>query len=265
MEEEYMMNNEELEDMEFSMNNEELEEMEFSLNNEELAEMEFSMNNEEMDEMDSNPCFPETITNSILQTTLEETTIHAGESSVPTRNKKELTNEQRLTIFHFLLKETQLFSISESIVKRIWKRGKDCKVKNLPFDVSSQKPTRVGPKPKKVDFSKIMEIPLRRRTSIRSMAEALNIPKSTVHRYVKKGAIKKHTNAIKPALTVDTKKTRLEFCLGMLELIPYKDNMMIMPMYDVIHIDEKWFFMKKNNRELLPSSGRNRTISYMSK
>ncbi|KAI3843544.1 hypothetical protein MKX03_012564 [Papaver bracteatum] len=92
-----MMNNEELEEMEFGMNNEELEEMEFSLNNEELEEMDFSMNNEDMDEMDSNPYFLETITNYLLQTTLEETTTHAGESSVPTRNKKELTNEQRKT------------------------------------------------------------------------------------------------------------------------------------------------------------------------
>ncbi|XP_026383234.1 uncharacterized protein LOC113278679 [Papaver somniferum] len=219
---------------------------EYLMNNEELEEMEFSMNNEEMEEMDLNPCFLETIT-------------HVGESDVPTRNKKNLTNEQRLDIFHFLLKESkkgrpqkrsvpmaaQLFSTSESTVKRIWKRGKDCEAKKLPFDVSSRKPTRVRPKPKKVDFSKIMEIPLRRRTTIRSIAKALNMPKSIVHRYVKKGAIKKHTNAIKPAFTVDTKKARLEFCLGMLELIPYKDNMMTKPMYDVIHIDEKWFFMTK--------------------
>ncbi|XP_026436573.1 uncharacterized protein LOC113334561 [Papaver somniferum] len=236
--EEYMMNNEELDEIDFITNNEEMEE--YLMNNEELEEMEFSMNNEEMEEMDLNPCFPETIT-------------HVGESDVPTRNKKNLTNEQRLDIFHFLLKESkkgrpqkrsvpmaaQLFSTSESTVKRIWKRGKDCEAKKLPFDVSSRKPTRVRPKPKKVDFSKIMEIPLRRRTTIRSIAEALNMPKSTVHRYVKKGAIKKHTNAIKPAFTVDTKKARLEFCLGMLELIPYKDNMMTKPMYDVIHIDEK--------------------------
>ncbi|XP_026436613.1 uncharacterized protein LOC113334612 [Papaver somniferum] len=242
--EEYMMNNEELDEIDFITNNEEMEE--YLMNNEELEEMEFSMNNEEMEEMDLNPCFSETIT-------------HVGESDVPTRNKKNLTNEQRLDIFHFLLKESkkgrpqkrsvpmaaQLFSTSESTVKRIWKRGKDCEAKKLPFDVSSRKPTRVRPKPKKVDFSKIMEIPLRRRTTIRSIAEALNMPKSTVHRYVKKGAIKKHTNAIKPAFTVDTKKARLEFCFGMLELIPYKDNMMTNPMYDVIHIDEKWFFMTK--------------------
>ncbi|KAI3831806.1 hypothetical protein MKX03_034267 [Papaver bracteatum] len=165
---EFITNNKELEEKEYMMNNEEMEEMEFSINNEELEEMEFSMNNEKMD---SNPCFPETITNSLLQTTLKETT-HAGESSVPTRNKKELTNEQRLTIFHFLLKENN--------------KGRLQKDSNLPFDVSSQKPTRVGPKSKKVDFSKIMEIPLRRRTSIRSMAESLNMPKSTGHRYIKK-------------------------------------------------------------------------------
>ncbi|KAI3843545.1 hypothetical protein MKX03_012565 [Papaver bracteatum] len=120
------------------------------------------MNNEDMDEMDSNPYFPETITNYLLQTTLEETTTHAGESSVPTRNKKELTNEQQSNKGRLqkcsVLMAAQLFSISESTVKRIWKRGKDCKAKNLPFDVSSQKPTRVGPKPKKVDFSKIMEM-----------------------------------------------------------------------------------------------------------
>ncbi|KAI3879732.1 hypothetical protein MKX03_017430 [Papaver bracteatum] len=138
--------------------------MELSMNNEDMEEMEFRMNNEEMEEMDSNPYFPETITE-----TLEETT-HAGESGVPTRNKKNLTNEQRLSIFHFLLKDSnkgrvqkgsvplaaQLFSVSESTVKCIWKRGKYCKAKDLPFDVSSRKPTGVGPKPKKVDLSKIM-------------------------------------------------------------------------------------------------------------
>ncbi|KAI3988722.1 hypothetical protein MKX01_001494 [Papaver californicum] len=98
---EFIMNNKEMEEIEFITNNEELEkleEMEFIMNNEELEEMKFSMNNEEMKEMNSNPCFPETITDSLLQTTLEEITTHAGESSVATRSSKELPNEQRLTI-----------------------------------------------------------------------------------------------------------------------------------------------------------------------
>ncbi|KAI3878272.1 hypothetical protein MKW92_038108 [Papaver armeniacum] len=222
LEEEYMMNNEEMEEMEFSMNNEELEEMEFNINNEEMEEMDFRMNNKEMEKTDSNHCFPETITE-----TLEETT-HARESGVPTKNKKNLTNEQRLSIFHFLLKESnkgrvqkvsvpmavELFSVSESTVKYIWKRGKDYKANNLPFDLSSRKPARVGPKPRKVDLSKIMEIPLRQRTIIRSISEALNMPKSTVHRQVKKGSIKKHMNAIKPAFTKGHQENKVRILFG---------------------------------------------------
>ncbi|KAI3873835.1 hypothetical protein MKW92_052199 [Papaver armeniacum] len=217
------------------------------MNNEEMEEMEFNMNNEEMEEMDSNSCFPETVTDSLLQTTLEETTTLAGESSTVTRNKKELTNEQRLTIYHFLLKDSnkgrlqkgpvpraaQLFSVSAATVKRIWKRGKKFEANNLPVDMSSQKPNRAGRKAKGFDSSKIMEIPLRLRTNLRSLAEALHMPKSTVHRYVKKGAIKKHTNTTKPAFTVDIKKKRLEFCLEMLDPSPNKDNLMMKGMYNV--------------------------------
>ncbi|XP_026451769.1 uncharacterized protein LOC113352116 [Papaver somniferum] len=256
---EFITNNEDLKEMEFSMNNEEVEDMDFNMNNEGMEEMEFSMNNEEMEEMDSNSCFPGTVADSVLQTNLEQTTTLATESSISTRNKKELTDEQRLSIFHFLLKdrnkgrlrkgsvprEAQLFSVSESTVKRTWRRGKEYEAKNIPVDMSSRKPTRVGRKAKKVDLIKIMEIPLRQRTKLRSLAEALDMPLSTVHRQVKKGAIRKHMNAIKPAFTVDIKKKRLEFCLEMLETIQNKYTLMVKDMHNVIHIDEKWFFMTK--------------------
>ncbi|GMJ01565.1 hypothetical protein HRI_003825700 [Hibiscus trionum] len=41
--------------------------------------------------------------------------------------------------------------------------------------------------------------------------------KSTLHRRIKEGFIKPHTNAIKPYLTDANKKARLHFCLSMLE------------------------------------------------
>ncbi|MCL7051049.1 hypothetical protein MKW94_026928 [Papaver nudicaule] len=155
------------------------------------------MDNEElevldhMDEMDETSCFSETTTDSP-----EETETSALKASFATRDKKDLTNEQRMTIFHFLLKESnggkvkrglvpkaaQQFSVSQATIKRIWKQGKECEEKNLPVNVSSRKPTRVGLTTKEFDWSKITEIPLRRRTNIRSLAKALNIPKSTVHR-----------------------------------------------------------------------------------
>ncbi|KAI3871129.1 hypothetical protein MKW98_015029 [Papaver atlanticum] len=90
-------------------------------------------------------------------------------TSFSTRNNKNLTNEQRLLVYHFLLKDSnkgrvkrgsmlrasQLFSISVITAKRIWKRGKDCWSRNVPIDVSSRKPTRSGGKPMEIDLSKL--------------------------------------------------------------------------------------------------------------
>ncbi|MCL7051137.1 hypothetical protein MKW94_004513, partial [Papaver nudicaule] len=148
----------------------------------------------------------------------------------------------------------QLFSVSQATVKRIWKLGKECKGKNLHVDVSSRKTNKVGPKAMEVDLNKIPEIPLRRRTNIRSLAKDLNMSKSIVHRQIKKCAIRRHTNAIKPAFTTEIKKARLEFCLGMIEEKPYMENLMFEGMSKVIHIDEKWFYMTKTteNYYLLP-------------
>ncbi|GAA0147651.1 hypothetical protein LIER_07300 [Lithospermum erythrorhizon] len=46
---------------------------------------------------------------------------------------------------------------------------------------------------------------------------ALGISKSVLHRRINEGALTRHSNAIKPQLTEETKKARLRFCLWMLE------------------------------------------------
>ncbi|KAI3901062.1 hypothetical protein MKW92_028946 [Papaver armeniacum] len=138
-------------------------------------------------------------------TSLElETTTHVVET-IPTsrKPKKNLTDEQRLAIYQFLLKEgndgrlkkgsassaAKLFSTSTTTVSRIWKRSKVCLELSLPVDVSSRMPKKIGRKRTEIDITKIHEIPLERRNSIRSLAEALNVPKSTLHRRIKEGAL----------------------------------------------------------------------------
>ncbi|XP_010669535.1 uncharacterized protein LOC104886745 [Beta vulgaris subsp. vulgaris] len=86
---------------------------------------------------------------------------------------------------------------------------------------------------------------LRNRTSIRSTAAALGMHKSTLHRLVKRGAIKKHTNAIKPHLTPAHRVARVLWCLGSIipntiQTIPKFSNM-----YNLVHVDEKWFCMSE--------------------
>ncbi|KAH9158774.1 hypothetical protein LEN26_002735, partial [Aphanomyces euteiches] len=56
------------------------------------------------------------------------------------------------------------------------------------------------------------------------------------------GRLKKRNNSLKPYLTQDNKKTRLEFALSFV-----KQNHVFNSMYDVVHIDEKWFYLTNVN------------------
>ncbi|OMP10667.1 hypothetical protein COLO4_04362 [Corchorus olitorius] len=60
-------------------------------------------------------------------------------------------------------------------------------------------------KREEIDVNDIAKIPLRRRTNLRSLAQALNMPKATVYRRVKEGLVKPHSNAIKPFLREQNK------------------------------------------------------------
>ncbi|XP_027074399.2 uncharacterized protein [Coffea arabica] len=90
-----------------------------------------------------------------------------------------------------------------------------------------------------------MAIPLRRRTNIRSLSSEMKVSKSTLHRRIKEGAIRPHSNALKPQLTDQNKQVRLNFCLSMLEPESLNSNPTFMSMFNVVHIDEKWFYMTK--------------------
>ncbi|XP_015161587.1 uncharacterized protein [Solanum tuberosum] len=116
------------------------------------------------------------------------------------------------------------------------------------------KESRVGRKRIQVDINQFKEIPLCRRTNIRSLSFAINMAKSTVFRRVKEGAIRPHTNAIKPHLTEENKKARLRFCLSMIDQSTLHSNPMFIDMFNYIHIDEKWFYLSKKSERyyLLP-------------
>lgn len=86
------------------------------------------------------------------------------------------------------------------------------------------------------------------------MASALNMAKSTLHRRIKEGDIRAHTNAIKPFLTHENKKVRLTFSLEKLKQASLSTNPEFDEMFNVVHIDEKWFYQTKESERyyLLP-------------
>ncbi|KAG2253327.1 hypothetical protein Bca52824_083463 [Brassica carinata] len=91
----------------------------------------------------------------------------------------------------------------------------------------------------------VKSIPFHKRASLRSLSKSLGIATSTLHKRVKEGMLRRHTNAIKPSLKDGNIRDRLKFCFSMLE----KDSLIHEPkfvnMYNIVHIDEKWFYMTK--------------------
>lgn len=183
--------------------------------------------------------------------------------------KPNLTNNQRQAILQFLLMHTKpgsadelqhgtintaasQFQVTRATISNLWKRAKSSKNNgDICMIVDSRKAGNVGRK--KIDYSNriqaMKDVPLEDRQNIRTLSYAINVPATTLWRRMKDGSLKRHSNAVKPWLTDQNKLDRLLFSYSHLELSGHFSDM-----YDVIHIDEKWFYMKKVNNTyyLLP-------------
>jgi len=82
---------------------------------------------------------------------------------------------------------------------------KKCLEQGIPVDVKSLRPKNCGRKKIQVDLTRVVDIPLNRRGTIRSLATALNINKSSLHRLFKEGLLRRHSNSLKPYLKEENK------------------------------------------------------------
>ncbi|KAM3288791.1 hypothetical protein P3S67_022221 [Capsicum chacoense] len=153
------------------------------------------------------------------------------------RNKR-LKLEERQEIAKFLLKESKeeslkyesitqaamLFKKSIRTIQRIWKQCQSSVHNGMSsLDVSLRLTGKVGRKRIGVDINQIKEIPLCRRTNIRSLAFAMNMTKSTIFRRVKDGTLRPHSNFIKPQLAEGNKNVERYYLLpGEHEPYPYR-------------------------------------------
>ncbi|XP_021771848.1 uncharacterized protein LOC110735987 [Chenopodium quinoa] len=83
----------------------------------------------------------------------------------------------------------------------------------------------------------------------------LSISKSTVQRIVKRGDIRPHSNALKPALTAANKKERLRWCLSKLIGDSPGTKREYQSMYNIVMIDEKWFSLTKKSQRAYLAKG----------
>ncbi|XP_022737237.1 uncharacterized protein LOC111290126 [Durio zibethinus] len=144
---------------------------------------------------------------------------------------KHLTRKQRQALFESLLKQSSdgklkkgsisrivdMFLVSTRTVIRLWNQAKQFVEESIEFDVSNK------------------------RTNIQSMAKALDMSKSTLHRRIKEGVIRPYTNAIKPYLVDANKRARSQFYILMIEQGTLTTNPLFIDMLNVVHLDEKIF------------------------
>lgn len=99
-----------------------------------------------------------------------------------------------------------------------------------------------------VDLSRVPSIPLSRRTTIRSLASQLNVSTSTLHRALKQGKLRRHSNTLKPILKDENKKGRLRFCVSIIDANSLPNQPRFIDMHNIVHIDEKWFYTTSKTR-----------------
>ena len=99
--------------------------------------------------------------------------------------------------------------------------------------------------------TRLRDVPLNQRTTIRRLAGALGVPKSTVFNNLKELGHRAHSNALKPYLTREGQKERLEWVLRWVRDPTAGGCRVLHDFEDFVHVDEKWFYLFVDGQRFL--------------
>ncbi|KAE9113484.1 hypothetical protein PF005_g10499 [Phytophthora fragariae] len=199
-----------------------------------------------------------------MATEAQPTSTHPADkktSAWKERGSRNLTYEERRSMLDFLMKRrvegtTKLvrhavtdaaneFGVDRRTVSRLWKRA----VQSLEngdevCDIASRKVGRRGRRKRdwSAELERVKEIPLAQRGSIRALATAVGIPKTTLYELLKEDG-KPTINSIKPSLTDKNKLERLRYCSSKV-----RPNGLFDDMHNVVHINMKWFSLPRDKK-----------------
>ena len=145
----------------------------------------------------------------------------------------------------------EIFHVSRSSVQRVWTRALanyfDPHVRS--FNAS---PKRKGACGRNLFWDReqirqeVTQLSLHQRRTIRGLTHVLRIPKTTLHRMKQDKddpVIRPVTIALKPFLTEQHKLLRVLYCCENLD----RETRLYNSFYNHVHIDEKWFFVCKQD------------------
>ncbi|KAF0702679.1 hypothetical protein AaE_015784 [Aphanomyces astaci] len=103
--------------------------------------------------------------------------------------------------------------------------------------LTSNKCAKVGPKPKYSPdgvWNLVRDVPMDQRSTMRDISAATGLSMGTLSRHLKMGTFVRRSTRIKPLLTDANKAERTAFS----------------SLWDVVHLDEKWFNADKDRRKV---------------
>ncbi|KAE8783378.1 transposon mariner sub-class [Hordeum vulgare] len=174
---------------------------------------------------------------------------------------REWSDKAKLTVYGMLLERTTLGLLKRGVTKEVarltgmpqrsvqdvWRKGN---IYGGMLGVLNRKPKNCGRKRIAIDSESIKAIDKRKRTTIKDLANELNVSATTVWMRLKEKQIRRHKNAIKGTLTDLNKRRRVEWCLSQFEEESLPKQPSFKGMYNVVHIDEKWFYRTKKSLKL---------------
>ena len=147
--------------------------------------------------------------------------------------------------------------VSRSTISRLWGQARRAREQSL--IITPEIASRNNSHAKSLKYSHaefrqgLKEIPWRRRKTYRSTAKAMGVSLNTVQRMLlQKDVCRVHTSSLKPTLTEENKMSRMELALS---FIDKNNTSKFENMEDLIHTDEKWFYLMKDGQRFIIAGG----------
>ncbi|CAN0514412.1 unnamed protein product, partial [Ectocarpus sp. 12 AP-2014] len=188
-----------------------------------------------------------------------------SESVANAPKRKNLTTSEKRGMIDELLKGStngvlqhgdfkrvsEIYGQKPRTVSKYWKEYKRQKAEGVQSpDLHNHRKNNSGQKG--VDLAalieKLKDVPLKNRTTIRGVAAALDIPKSTLFRNLQKLGLRSCSRFLKPLLTDEGKARRLEWALRWVRSGPGGGTRKFHNFLDFVHLNEKWFYICKQGQ-----------------
>nr|CCA19982.1 mariner transposase putative [Albugo laibachii Nc14] len=155
----------------------------------------------------------------------------------------------------------RIFSVHRQTVERIWHRYQDSVVAgNTAGDISSRIKKNSGRKGFDKAFveAKVRATPIHKRRKIKSTAIATGFSVGVIQRLLVEKRVQRRSTLINPVLTEVNKLRRVAYALSFLnsdsQRVGEVEGHTFDPMFDMVHVDEKWFNHDTKKRVYYPLS-----------